>query len=326
MPNPSPKSNAADTALSEFGQDVRDGLTMEEQKELPSKYLYDDLGSHLFESITLLPEYGPTNADARLARKYAAEIADSTPPPVAVAELGSGSGKKTRWILEELAERQPTNYYPIDISSAAIGQCQREMESVPGLDVRGIEGEYVEGLRQMHELRPAGANLLLLFLGSTIGNFRPTEAEEYLKAFRSEMEEGDHFLLSTDLVKPVEQTLPAYDDPTGVTAAFNKNLLTRINNELDGDFDLSEFDHLALYNHEMDRVEMHLVSNSNQTVEVPGADVTVEFEKDETIWTECSHKYTLEKVRDMADESGFNCKHQWVDEEWPFAQTLMVAS
>ena len=322
----SPKGSPTGTTLTDFGQDIRDGLTKEGQKEIPSKYLYDDLGSHLFESITLLPEYGLTNADARLARKYAAEIADSTPPPVAVAELGSGSGKKTRWILEEMAKRQPTNYYPIDISPAAIKQCQREMESVPGLDVLGIKGEYVQGIRKMHELRPSGANLLVLFLGSTIGNFRPTEAADHLKAFRSEMDAGDHFLLSTDLVKPVEQTLPAYDDAAGVTAAFNKNLLARINNELDGDFDLSEFDHLALYNHAADRVEMHLISNSNQTVAVPGADIIVDFVEGETVWTECSHKFTLEKVRDMAGEAGFKCEHQWVDEQWPFAQTLMVAS
>ena len=319
------RSNSSTTALTEFGADVRDGLTRKGQMELSSKYLYDDLGSALFEAITLLPEYGATDADLRLLKEKKSDLADRLPESVAVVELGCGSGKKARHPLEELAGRRPTHYFPIDISSAALEQCQREVESIPGLTVEGIEGPYLPALQEANRRRPEGSSLLVLFLGSTIGNFKSSEAVEQLGALRAEMEKDDYFLLSTDLVKPVEQLLPAYDDALGVTAAFNKNVLTRMNRELDAEFDLDEFAHLALYNHAEDRIEMHLRSQSQQSVEIPGADLTVDFEKDQTIWTECSHKYTLEGVRTLSDDCGFRCEEQWVDEEWPFAQSLLVA-
>ena len=319
-------SNSSTITLTEFGEDARDGLSREDQLELPSKYLYDDLGSALFEAITLLPEYGATDADLRLLKAKKGELADRLPDSVAVVELGSGSGKKARHPLEELASRRPTHYFPIDISPAAVEQCQRNVGSIPGLTVEGIEGSYLPSLQEVNRRRPEGSSLLVLFLGSTIGNFRPSEAVEQLGALRAEMEKGDYFLLSTDLVKPVEQLLPAYDDALGVTAAFNKNVLTRMNRELDADFDLDEFAHLVLYNLTEARIEMHLRSRTQQSVEIPGADLTVDFDKDQTIWTESSHKYTLEGVQSLADGCGFRCEAQWVDEDWPFAQSLLVAS
>ena len=310
---------------SEFASDVREGLRQDGQKEIPSQYLYDDLGSKLFEAITLLPEYGLTNADERLLRENAADIADSLPGPIVAAELGAGSGRKTRWLLEELARREPTTYFPIDISEAAIEQCQKEMEAVKDLTVHGIASPYLPGLQEAARKRPEGAHLLPTFLGSTIGNFKPEETDKFLSGIRAQLEPGDSFLLSTDLVKPARQLLEAYDDPTGVTAAFNLNLLNRMNHELGADFDLSRFEHLALYNHEMKRVEMHLLSLEEQTVTIPEAGLTVTLDRDETIWTESSHKFTVEDVVGMADRAGFRCDNQWVDERWPFAQSLLAA-
>jgi len=321
-----PGNEPTSVALTEFALDVRSGLLRKDQKEIPSKYLYDDLGSMLFEAITLLPEYGATDADRRLLQRNAADLAGRLPGLTAVVELGSGSGKKTRWLLEELAARHATHYFPIDISSAALKQCRQEMEAIPNLTVEGLEGSYLPGLREAKRRRPEGSRLLVLFLGSTIGNFQPEEAREYLSVFRSEMDKDDHFLLSTDLVKPVEQVLAAYDDALGVTAAFNLNLLTRINRELGGDFDLSEFEHLALYNHAEQRIEMHILSLRDQSVSLPEADLTLDLQKHETLWTESSHKFTLEGVRELAERSGFRCEQQWVDEEWPFAQSLLIAA
>ena len=317
-------TTVADTR-SEFAADVRAGLNQDGQKEVPSQYLYDDLGSMLFEAITLVPEYGLTNADERLLRENAADIADSLPGPIVAAELGAGSGRKTRWLLEELARREPTTYFPIDISEAAVEQCQKEMEAIEDLTVHGITSTYMPGLQEAASQRPPDAHLLTMFLGSTIGNFKPEEADKFLSGVRAQLEPGDSFLLSTDLVKPARQLLEAYDDPTGVTSAFNINLLSRMNRELGADFDLSRFEHLALYNHERKRVEMHLLSLEEQTVTIPEVGLTVTLDRDETIWTESSHKFTVEDVVEMAGRAGFRCDNQWVDERWPFALSLLVA-
>lgn len=319
------KPSTATNTISEFAADVREGLTQNDQKEIPSKYLYDDLGSKLFEAIMLVPEYGLTNADERLLKKYAGAIADRLPDNTVVTELGCGSGKKTRWLLEELARRQPTTFFPIDISSAAIEQCQWGLEFISGLETQGITGSYLPGLQEATRRRPQGAPLLVLFLGSTLGNFKPEEAGDFLAEVRSLLEPDDRFFLSTDLIKPAGQLLAAYDDPLGVTSAFNLNLLTRMNCELGANFDLSQFGHLALFNHDKKRIEMHILSLSDQTVTIPEADLTVDFRKDETIWTESSHKFIAEDVAALGEEHGFRCDTQWVDEEWPFAQTLFVA-
>jgi dimethylhistidine N-methyltransferase len=319
------KTTTVENTLSEFAADVREGLSRDGQKEIPSKYLYDDLGSMLFEAITLVPEYGPTNADERLLCDNAADIADSLPDSIVAIELGAGSGRKTRWLLEELARREPTTYFPIDISQAAVEQCQKEMEAIADLTVHGIASTYMPGLQQAAQSRSEGDHLLTMFLGSTIGNFKPEEADKFVGDVRAQLEPGDSFLLSTDLIKPVRQILEAYDDPTGVTSAFNINLLVRMNRELGADFDLSQFEHLALYNHERKRVEMHLLSLEEQTVTIPEADLTITLDRDETILTESSHKFTVEDVVEMAGRAGFRCHNQWVDEEWPFAQSLLVA-
>ena len=309
----------------EFAADVRAGLTKPGQKELPSKYLYDDVGSALFEVISFLPEYGLTRADERLLRRHSRDIVDRLAGPVAVAELGSGSGKKTRQILEALCRRQRTRYYPIEISRAALVMCERELSDIDSISILGFEREYLDGLLEVAAQRRSGQHLFVLFLGSTIGNFDRPAGVQFLAEVRRILQPGDSLLLGTDLVKSSAQLLAAYDDELGVTAAFNLNLLARINRELDADFDLAQFEHLARINHEARSVEMHLRSMRRQKVNIAAAELSVEFLEGDTIWTESSHKYSLEEVIEMASATGFRCEAQWVDEQWPFAENLLLA-
>jgi L-histidine N-alpha-methyltransferase len=311
--------------VSEFAADVRESLTKTGQRELPSKYLYDEVGSALFETICVLPEYGLTRADARLLQKYAGDIVGRLRSPLQVAELGSGSGKKTRWILEALARRQKTYYYPIEISPFALAAVEKELGQIDLVSIVGYEKPYLEGLRAVAEGRGEQNHLLVLFLGSTIGNFDRDAGEEFLREMRAILRAGDALLLGTDLEKSVELQLLAYDDPAGVTAAFNMNLLARINRELGGDFDLSYFRHEARWNAVERRMEMHLRSTRRQTVGIRAAGLRIMMEEDETIWTESSHKYNAEEIPGMAARAGFRCEGQWIDEEWPFAQNLLIA-
>jgi L-histidine N-alpha-methyltransferase len=311
--------------VSEFAADVRESLTKSGQRELPSKYLYDEVGSALFEAISVLPEYGLTRADARLLQTYAREIVGLLPSPVQVAELGSGSGKKTRWILEALSRRQRTYYYPIEISPSALAACEKELGQLDLVSIVGHEQPYLEGLRSVADGRADGDHLLVLFLGSTIGNFDRDAGEEFLRNVRNILNEGDALLLGTDLEKNIEEQILAYDDPAGVTAAFNMNLLARINRELRGNFDLSCFRHEARWNAVERRMEMHLRSTRRQRVEVPAAGLSMSLDEGETIWTESSHKYRIGEAVEMGERTGFRCAGQWVDEEWPFAQNLLIA-
>ena len=308
----------------EFAADVRVGLSRPEQKELLSKYLYDDVGSALFEVISHLPEYGLTRADERLLRRHGHDIVERLATPVSVAELGSGSGRKTRHILEALCRRQRTAYYPIEISPSALAMCERELRDIESISILGFEREYLDGLLEVAHRSP-GQHLLVLFLGSTIGNFDRPAGVKFLAEVRRILQPGDSLLLGTDLEKSTAQLLHAYDDELGVTAAFNLNLLARINRELDADFNLGQFEHLARINHQERSVEMHLRSMCRQTVNIPAAELTVDFLDGETIWTESSHKYSAREVFSMAHSAGFRCEAQWIDEQWPFAENLLVA-
>src|SRR5256886_7845071 len=311
--------------VSEFSADVRESLTKAGQRELPSKYLYDEVGSALFETICVLPEYGLTRADARLLEKYSREIVGRLPSPIQVAELGSGSGKKTRWILEALSRRQMTYYYPIEISPSALAACAKELGPIDLVSVVGHEQPYLEGLRTVAEGRGERDHLLVLFLGSTIGNFDRDAGEEFLSEMREILQPGDALLLGTDLEKAVELQLLAYADPAGVTAAFNLNLLARITRELGADFALACSRHEARWNYADRRIEMHLRSTCRQSVRIPAANLRVVLDEDETIWTESSHKYKAEEIPEMAARTGFRCDAQWLDSEWPFAQNLLLA-
>lgn len=309
----------------EFAADVRAGLTKPGQKELLSKYLYDHVGSALFEVISHLPEYGLTRADERLLSRHADEIVERLATPIAVAELGSGSGKKTRRILEALCRRQRTPYYPIEISPTALAMCERELSDIDSISILGFEREYLDGLLEVAAHRRTGQHLLVLFLGSTIGNFDRPAGINFLREVRHILQPGDSLLLGTDLEKSSAQLLAAYDDELGVTAAFNLNLLARINRELDADFDLAHFEHVAKINGRARSVEMHLRSMRRQRVNIPAADLTVEVLEGETIWTESSHKYSPQEVFGMAHTAGFRCEAQWIDDQWPFAENLLIA-
>jgi L-histidine Nalpha-methyltransferase len=313
-------------SLTDFGAEVRLGLTKSGQKELSSKYLYDEVGSALFEVITTLSEYGLCRADERLLRQHAeAIVRPLLPAPVVVAELGSGSGKKTRWILQALARRQQTMYYPIEISPTALAQCRKELGQLDCVSVVGFEQPYLDGLLSVAAKRRRGDRLLVLFLGSTIGNFDRPAGEVFLTEVRRRLSPGDALLLGTDLEKPLAQLLPAYADSLGVTASFNLNLLNRINRELGADFALSAFRHQARYNSSERRIGMHLLSVEDQSVSIPGADCVVSLRAGETIWTESSYKFQREEVALMAQRTGFRLEEQWVDQEWPFAQSLIIA-
>jgi dimethylhistidine N-methyltransferase len=308
-----------------FAADVRAGLDRTGQKELPSKYLYDSVGSSLFEAISVMPEYGLTRADERILRQHASDIAALLPMPLLVSELGSGSGKKTRFVLEALGRRGALAYYPIEISATALNLCQRELAGIDSVSILGVEREYLDGLREVAMSRQDGAHLLVLFLGGTIGNFDSGADQRFLQSVRETLLPGDALLLGADLLKPLDRLLAAYDDPTGVTAAFNLNLLARINRELDADFNLRQFEHVARFNQQTSSVEMHLRSKKAQTVAVPGAEFMLRLSADETIWTESSHKYSLRELDNLATASGFRCQARWIDQEWQFTESLFVA-
>jgi dimethylhistidine N-methyltransferase len=321
MPNVAVAPNPAGI----FAEDVRAGLTKPGQKELPSKYFYDAVGSKLFEVICELPEYGLTRADEQLLFAHAAEIAERIPGDAILCELGSGSGKKTRRILETFARRRHTLYFPIEISSSALALCRRELADLESVAIVGLEREYLEGLHEVAAARKPGQRIVVLFLGSTIGNFSSPADGLFLRAIRELLETDDALLLGTDLEKPEAQLLAAYDDPLGVTAAFNLNLLARINRELDANFRLDQFEHLARLNRATGSIEMHLRSLCAQSVFIARAELSVAFERGETIWTENSHKYSVNEVARLVHAAGFRQECQWIDGPWPFAETLLRA-
>jgi L-histidine Nalpha-methyltransferase len=312
--------------LSEFASDVVIGLSQPGQKELPSKYFYDEVGSALFDVICVLPEYGLSRAGMRILKRHAGDIVDRLPSHVIVAELGSGSGQKTRLLLESLARRQRVNYYPIDISGSALNRCQQELGQIDRVSIVGFERAYLDGLQEVAARRRDGEKIFLLFLGSTIGNFDRPAGDQFLREVRATLREGDALLLSTDLEKPVEKLMLAYDDPAGVTAAFNKNLLARINRELGADFDLSRFEHIVRYDESERRIEMHLRSTAWQRVTIRQGGYGFYMREGETIWTESSHKYNVKEVVQMGERTGYRCAGQWLDSEWQFAQNLFFAS
>lgn len=307
--------------LSQFALDVAEGFSEKGNKRIAPRYFYDDLGSSLFEAITLLPEYGLTRADERLLQVHAKDIALATGRLAIVAELGSGSGKKTLPILRAV-QQQSTNilYRPIDVSTAALAACEREIGSLCA--VKPILNDWMQGLSEIGRNRQADQLLLLMFLGSSIGNLDRESIAGFLQHIRSHLQPGDFFLLGADLVKDVDTMITAYDDPTGVTAAFNLNVLGRMNRELQANFDLRAFAHEVRWNNEERRIEMHLLSCRDQDVFIGALDTTYRLEAGETIWTESSHKFTTEELNEFAQSGGFNPVAAWVDEAWPFAECL----
>jgi L-histidine N-alpha-methyltransferase len=309
-----------------FAQSVIDGLTQKGQKTLPPSWFYDEVGSALFEAITVLPEYGLTRAEAGLLSNAAHEILRTSNRPSLVIELGSGTGMKTRHILAAAAHYHTVHYLPIDISAAALDSCAKTLGAMERVSVKPIEATYLDGidaaLAGSKERRQTGEPALLLFLGSTIGNFNRTQATSFLARIRKRMHPGDYLLLGADLVKPRAKLLSAYNDPIGVTAAFNLNLLARINRELDGHFELSQFAHEARFNERRSRIEMHLRSRIAQEVSIGALGLTIPFAAGETIWTESSHKFRPEDVSRIGQRAGWSCTRQWVECDWGFSETL----
>ena len=315
---------AVQQELTPFALNVAEGLT-QTQKYLSARYFYDDLGSALFQTITVLPEYGLTRADERLLQQHAPEIAAQLRGPLLVAELGSGDGSKTAHLLRAAQRKQTSSALLPNRRFARCPRCLPARASIVWLMCNPSPTTTSTGLRQVRDLRAPGDQLLLLFLGSTIGNFDRESIPAFLENVRALLRPGDLFLIGADLVKPEATLLAAYDDSLGVTAAFNLNLLRRINRELGGDFDLNTFRHRAIWNQQHRRIEMHLVSNVDQIVFLEALQLAVLFRRGETIWTESSHKFTVGELNKLGFEAGFEIVSTWTDQEWPFAESLWRA-
>ncbi|HLL73766.1 MAG TPA: L-histidine N(alpha)-methyltransferase [Pyrinomonadaceae bacterium] len=324
-------------ARAQFADDVRRGLTAR-PKRLQPKYFYDELGSLLFDAICLLPEYYLTRAEDEILRARADEIVAAVagparPPALSLLEFGSGSAVKTRLLIEAILRRQPSlTYRPVDISPKTVESSARSLlQSYPRLAVEAFAGDYDAALsllsNQAREGRGASEDerTLALFLGSNVGNFDPAEAEAFLTAVRGCLRAGDALLLGADLKKDPGTLLAAYDDPLGLTAAFNLNLLARINREFDADFDLRAFRHVARYDAAAGRVELYVESLRAQAVRVRELDLTVEFAAGELTHMENSHKYDPPQLDALAARTGFRLSRAWTDAAGRFSSNLFVA-
>jgi dimethylhistidine N-methyltransferase len=311
--------------VAEFASDVARDLALS-PKQLQSKYLYDALGSSLFDAICRLPWYRITRAEMRLLEAHSGEIVSALGiDEGTIVELGCGSGEKLVLLAEALTRRGASaRVHLIDISTQALEQTEQRLNRLQHVSVVGHWSTYEEGLKTAVAARRDGTMLVLL-LGSNIGNFDRPAASRFLERIRATLALGDVLLLGADLVKPERDLLLAYDDPLGVTAAFNKNLLVRINRELGGRFDLEAFRHRAAWNSAESRIEMHLVSAREQRVRIAAAGLDVPFAAEEWIWTESSYKYEPDGIVDMGAEAGFATRDQWIDDEARFALTLLTA-
>jgi L-histidine N-alpha-methyltransferase len=306
---------------SQFAADVRRYLARR-PRQLPSRYLYDALGSSLFDAICELPWYRVTRAEMRLLVRFAPRIWTAVMPLDRIIELGAGDGRK----LAALLSGRPGGLVPqrvdlVDISAAALESAARAAGAVPGTRVFQHHATYENGLKSACGGTVRG-RALVLFLGSNIGNFDPPSADALLGDFARSLRPGDSLLLGADLVKPEAELLLAYDDPLGVTAAFNLNLLVRLNRELGADIDPAGFEHRAVWNEPRSRVEMHLVSRREQAVRIPGAGIELTLKAGEAIWTESSYKYRPGQVRCLLERAGFTPSAQWQDARAGFALTL----
>jgi dimethylhistidine N-methyltransferase len=305
-----------------FAEEVEHYLSLT-PRQLPSRFLYDELGSALFDAICRLPWYHITRGELRLLRDQAPEIL-ATSRATRIIELGSGSGEKLATLLTSASTAAVTSVHLIDISAAALGTAERRLREVSPARLVRHQASYHHGLDRI-EPAAGGERTLVMFLGSNIGNFDPPGAEALIRAIRRRLSPGDALLLGADLVKPEPALLLAYDDPLGVTAAFNRNLLVRINRELGGDFDLTAFGHRAMWNAPLSRIEMHLVSRWRQRIRVSSAGVDIDMAEGEFIWTESSYKYRPAGIVSNLEAGGFRTAAQWIDPASEFALTLAEA-
>jgi L-histidine N-alpha-methyltransferase len=306
--------------IQQFAADVRAGLGGS-PKRLPCVYFYDRAGSLLFERICRQPEYYCTRAEGEILQKHARDIAACCSNPIQIVELGSGSSAKTRILLKAFMDaRLQTTYVPIDVSQEILAQSAADLRRIfPHLKVKPVTARYEDGLER---LDPADGPILLVWLGSSIGNYERKAAKKFLAGLRRQLSAGDNLLLGVDLIKDREILEAAYNDRSGVTAAFNLNLLTRINRELGGTFDLDRFDHEAIFNAAEGRIEMYLVSRCEQEVRIEALDLAVCFSKGERIHTENSHKYRVEEIADLVGEISETPVRQWFDSRNQFSLSL----
>ena len=304
--------------LSDFARDVIDGLSAA-RKTLPAKYLYDDHGSALFEQITVLPEYYPTRTELGILEARAGEIARLIPRGAALIELGSGSTVKARILLR--AAPAITAYVPVDISAEFLkSEAARLKRDLPRLRILPVAADFTQPFALPPEID--GRARVGFFPGSTIGNFDPAEAAEFLRHAARLLGTGAHLIVGVDLVKDTGVLNAAYNDAAGVTAAFNLNLLRRINRELGADFDLDGFRHAAFFNPTQSRIEMHLASDAKQSIRL--ADRTIRFARGETIHTESSYKYTIETFQALAGQAGWSPVAVWTDPRGYFSVHALV--
>jgi dimethylhistidine N-methyltransferase len=319
-------SDAKPAAPLEFADAVKDGLLNTGSKRLPCQFIYDEVGSKLFEEICLLPEYYPTRCELSIIKARSTEIAALCAPQTAVVEMGPGNAQKTRFILTDLRKSaSQLSYFPIDVSTAALHATASALAlEYPGLSIVPIAAEYRVGLRQVSRKEHRG--ILVLWLGTSIGNVEPHEAEEILRDVRNVCGDDGRVILGIDLKKDRTTLERAYNDAQGLTARFNMNLLARVNRELGGHFDLAKFKHHAFYNESASRIEMHLVSLQAQVVPIDDLRSTVSFGEAETIHTENSYKFSKNDISELAQRTGFQLEHHWTDAEALYSLNVFAAA
>ncbi|MBI2834317.1 MAG: L-histidine N(alpha)-methyltransferase [Acidobacteria bacterium] len=307
----------------DFAREVREHLRRT-PRQLPTSYLYDELGSTLFEAICRLPWYRIWRAEQALLARHAFPLRSLVRSCSSIAELGCGSGEKLAALMAGAIGGRAIDLHLVDVSATALALTASRFSGFPRVRVHRHQQVYTEGLSQIGLNRDAG-RLLVLFLGSNVGNFHASEAEAFFRTVRRTSRPGDLFLLGADLVKPEKDLLLAYDDPLGLTAAFNKNLLVRVNRELGADFDVTGFAHRAVWRPDASRMEMHLVSARDQIVRIRAARLVLRVTDGEPIWTESSYKYKRRQIVTMVEPQGFARREQWMDEPARYALTLFEA-
>lgn len=311
---------AADSAARTLHRDVHDGLT-QTPKSLPPKWFYDSVGSDLFDQITRLPEYYPTRAEAEILRDRSAEIAAASGADTLV-ELGSGTSEKTRLLLEALRDTGSLRrFIPFDVDAGMLQAASSAiLDEYPGIEIEAVCGDFEEHLGKI----PAVGRRLVVFLGSTIGNLTREPRADFLATLSDTLQPGDTLLLGTDLIKDTERLVRAYDDSAGVTARFNRNVLAVVNRELDADFDLEAFEHVARWNPAEERIEMWLRASTPQRVYVAALDLTVDFAEGEEMLTEVSCKFRPDGVAEELAAAGLRRTHWWTDRAGDFGLSLSV--
>ena len=304
-----------------FAEEISSSLNRD-SKFINPKFFYDKKGSELFEKICALPEYYPTRTEVSILKNLQDELSPHIDENLRLVELGSGASVKTRLILDVLTKFQnTTEYFPIDISEILTESSEQLLNDYSTLKITGIIDTYEGGLEFLKNYDDK--KNLIIFLGSSFGNFLPNDGYQFLEKIHSTMKSGDLFLIGLDLVKDRQVLESAYDDSQGVTSEFNLNVLSRINDELDADFDLENFEHHAIYNNKAQRIEMYLKSLVSQSVMISKSNLLLNLKKDELIHTEHSHKYKLSQINDMLEKIGFKINQTWLDDKNYFSLTLV---